>query len=111
MRDQIDVLNKAYHSVGLKFYLKDSDVTTNADWFNNLGPQTAQNAAAKKALRKGDSKVLNVYSVGFTNVPGGLLGYATFPQDYKSKVISLIINPRILSDIMCYQYSHGMMGW
>jgi hypothetical protein len=34
----------------------------------------------KKQLHKGGASDLNVYTVGFTN---GLLGYATFPSDFR----------------------------
>ena len=39
--------------------------------------------AIKRALRQGDASALNVYSVGFP-VGSGLLGYATFPDEYSS---------------------------
>lgn len=34
----------------------------------------------KKHLRKGDKSTLNIY---LANLGGGILGYSTFPQDYK----------------------------
>ena len=39
----------------------------------------------KPTLRQGDESTLNIYTVGFESGSGkGLLGYATFPSDYKS---------------------------
>ena len=87
MASQISVLNQGYSSSGISFKLAGSEYTTNADWFNNLGPDSSQNDAAKKALRKGDKATLNLYSVGFVSGSGeGLLGYATFPSDYSGNV-------------------------
>ena len=58
-----------------------TDRTTNADWFANAGPDTTQQTAMKRALRKGGKGDLNLYSVGFQSGSGaGLLGYATFPS-------------------------------
>ncbi|KAF8204880.1 metalloprotease [Pholiota molesta] len=57
--------------------------TTNADWFNNVGPDVSQQTAMKKSLRTGTAKDLNVYTVGFVSGDGaGLLGYSTFPSSY-----------------------------
>jgi hypothetical protein len=77
--DQIKVLNSAYASAGTTFNLVGTDRTTNADWYNNIGPGTTQEKAAKTALRKGTKADLNLYSA---NPGGGLLGWATFPSDY-----------------------------
>ena len=92
---QIDVLNNAYagkdgdHSSGapagsggynshFRFKLLDTDTTNNAAWFNMTPGSTAERDA-KNALRKGTSAELNVY---FAEIGQGLLGWATFPQDY-----------------------------
>ncbi|KAG8969727.1 hypothetical protein FRC03_001072 [Tulasnella sp. 419] len=81
----IDVLNAAYAPAGVSFYLAATDRTTNANWFNQLGPNNSYNTAAKTALRKGGANALNVYTVGFKSGAGaGLLGYATFPSSYSS---------------------------
>ncbi|KAG6907843.1 hypothetical protein DXG01_007225 [Tephrocybe rancida] len=88
---QIAVINKAYASLGASFTLAGTTRTTSSDWFNNAAPDTTQQTAMKKALRKGGAADLNVYSVGltkalrFTSGSGaGLLGYATFPSSYSS---------------------------
>ncbi|KAL0949862.1 hypothetical protein HGRIS_009895 [Hohenbuehelia grisea] len=82
---QISVMNTAYASAGLTWRLAGTDRTVNSAWFNSAGPGTSQQTAMKRALRKGGSNALNVYTVGFTSGAGaGLLGYSTFPSDYSS---------------------------
>ncbi|KAJ6560121.1 hypothetical protein B0H19DRAFT_1146541, partial [Mycena capillaripes] len=71
--------------MAIEFKLVNTSRTTNADWFNNAAPRTDQQTAMKSALRKGTSRDLNVYTVGFTSESGPeLLGYATFPSAYTS---------------------------
>ncbi|KAM0789525.1 hypothetical protein ACM66B_000340 [Microbotryomycetes sp. NB124-2] len=79
--NQIAVMNDNFANSGFQFVLAGTDRTTNSDWFNNAGPNTSQQTAMKRALRKGTKATLNLYSVGFTSGSGaGLLGYATFPE-------------------------------
>lgn len=81
--DQISVMNKAYANSAITWVHASTDRTTNAAWFNNVGPDTSEQTAMKKALRIGNAKDLNIYTVGFTSGAGaGLLGYATFPSSY-----------------------------
>ena len=57
-----------------------------------MGPNTAQNDAVKKALRKGDDTTLNLYSTGFADLKRadqGLLGYATFPSSVARSVSAI----------------------
>ncbi len=75
---QMSVLNAAYASTGWSFNLVSVDRTTNAAWYG-MSPGTSAEAAAKNALRQGTADDLNIYSA---NLGGGLLGWATFPQDY-----------------------------
>jgi len=75
---QINVLNSAYQLAGFSFNLKATDRTTNAAWFT-MSPGSAEEKAAKTALRKGTAAALNLYTA---NPGGGLLGWATFPSDY-----------------------------
>jgi len=86
VNDQINVLNKDYTRTGLRFDLKAIKRVVNATWYNHASYSTPENMEMKKALRVGGPETLNVYSVGFTEA-GGLLGYATFPSDYKSAPI------------------------
>lgn len=83
--DQIRVMNKAYACCGMSFTLAGTDRTTNATWFDLVGPKSGYQTDMKSALRKGGAGTLNIYSVGFTRGTGkGLLGYATYPWNYTS---------------------------
>lgn len=80
IKDQITVLNDAYRSSGWAFRLVDTDRTVNATWFTNCFNASTE-TAMKKALRKGGAAELNLYSC---NPDGGILGWATFPDEYKN---------------------------
>jgi hypothetical protein len=76
-------LNQDYSGTGLTFQLQNTIRTLNADWFNDAGPTNDVQTAMKNALRQGDVKTLNLYTVGFNSADTqGLLGYSTFPADY-----------------------------
>lgn len=81
INSQISVLNAGYASTGVSFVLASVDRTNNASWYT-VTPGTAAETAMKTALRKGTAKDLNLYAA---NIGGGLLGWATFPSDYRSK--------------------------
>jgi len=77
---QINVLNAAYANTPFQFALATSTThTTNANWYT-MAPGSAEEAEAKAALRTGGPDRLNLYTA---NPGGNLLGWATFPQDYK----------------------------
>ncbi|KAJ8521304.1 hypothetical protein ONZ45_g1963 [Pleurotus djamor] len=78
---QIKVMNAAYAAHDIRFVLASIKVIINPDWYSNACPETSQQTDMKTALRSGDVKTLNVYSVGFEGCEG-LLGYATFPSSY-----------------------------
>jgi hypothetical protein len=86
---QIKVLNDSYSGrtggvqtrTTFTFSRAGSDTTKNADWFTNASPGSPQETAMKTKLHKGGSNALNFYTA---NLAGGLLGWATFPWDYKS---------------------------
>lgn len=83
--DQINVL-QSDHGNNYRFTLNSTTITTNDDWFNNASPGTIQQDLMKKTLRRGRSRSLNIYSVGFADGSGaGLLGYASFPWSYKGR--------------------------
>ncbi|KAJ1308857.1 hypothetical protein OPQ81_004545 [Rhizoctonia solani] len=83
----IGVLNQDYSGSRVSFSLIATTRTTNSSWFNTA-PGSQQQTDMKKTLRKGDSKTLNIYSVGsITNPTTGkpdVLGYATFPWSYST---------------------------
>ncbi len=79
INDQIAVLNAAYKPAGWKFNLNSTDVTVNDDWWV-VAPSTKAEKDMKSKLRIGGASDLNLY---FANIGGGLLGWATFPKDYK----------------------------
>ena len=89
IKKQIDVLNDAYRggqraggpATAFTFDLLSIDRTVDAAWFAMM-PGSREEATAKRALRVGDAKTLNLYLAA----PGdGLLGWATFPDDYAGK--------------------------
>src|SRR5262245_52377612 len=75
---QMSALRQAYWNAGFTFNLVSTDRTTNAAWYT-MSPGSAEERAAKNALRKGSAADLNLYTA---NPGGGLLGWATFPSDY-----------------------------
>jgi len=76
--NQISVLNAAYAPTGWSFRLASTDRTTNASWYT-VTPGTTAETQMKNALRLGSADDLNLYTA---NIGQGLLGWATFPQDY-----------------------------
>ncbi|KAI0042587.1 metalloprotease [Auriscalpium vulgare] len=83
IQGQIDALNDGYSGSGLSFTLVNTSRTVSSDWFSNVGPDSSQQTAMKKSLRKGGAAALNLYSTGFaSSANNGLLGYSTFPSDY-----------------------------
>ena len=86
IQDQIDVLNESYGgSTGglgtitpFTFQLVSTDTTNNANWYL-LDAGSAAEFEMKAALRQGGPDALNIY---LANLTGGLLGWATFPQQY-----------------------------
>jgi hypothetical protein len=82
---QIQVLNDSYAgktggaNMGFSFVKAGVDRTTNASWYT-VTPGTTAEKQMKSTLRKGGPRDLNLYTA---NIGQGLLGWATFPQDYK----------------------------
>ena len=88
INDQIQVLNDAYsgQAVGsadtpFRFTLMGVTRTNNDAWYN-MGYGSQEEKAAKAALHVGGAETLNIYSA---NLGGGLLGWATFPSDYRRR--------------------------
>lgn len=87
--DQIDALNNAYSGgaggapSNFRFKLISIDRTVNPTWYT-MGYGSNAEAAAKAALRKGQKKALNIYTVRTDNEDSSLLSWARFPWQYKS---------------------------
>jgi hypothetical protein len=77
--DQIAVLNDANTASGFSFTLAEVDTVASDSWYT-MSPGSQEEAQAKAALRKGGATALNIYTA---NPGGGLLGWATFPSDYR----------------------------
>jgi hypothetical protein len=77
---QLTVLNNAYASSGVSFYLAGTTRTANDTWYTAGHGSTAEKEM-KNALRVGGAGTLNFYT---NNMGGGLLGWATFPSSYNS---------------------------
>src|SRR4029453_7173992 len=84
---QIDVLNDAYSgttggaNTPFRFALAGVTRTNNDAWYT-MGYGSQEEKGAKAALRVGGAETLNIYSA---NLGGGLLGWATFPSDYRKR--------------------------
>lgn len=76
---QINVLNAAYAPSGVSFTIAATDRTNNATWYTMTPGSTAERQA-KRALRQGTADDLNIYTA---NIGDNLLGWATFPSDYR----------------------------
>ncbi len=82
IRAQIEVLNQTFNGMrggadtNFTFDLEAITRTTNEAWFN-MGPNTSEERAAKRALHRGGPDALNMY----LTEGGGFLGWAYFPKD------------------------------
>jgi hypothetical protein len=77
IEDQMIVLNDAYANTGWSFDLVDIDETANQSWYTCSGGSCE--FQMKNALRQGSADDLNVYA---NEMGDGLLGWATFPDEY-----------------------------
>lgn len=82
IKDQIKVLNESYGGqtggvqTPFRFQLNDVTRTANDAWYK-VQPGTKEEHDMKAALREGGKDRLNVYTA---SIGGGLLGWATFPD-------------------------------
>ena len=88
IKKQIRVLNNAFAgrtapraaNTPFRFRLKSVERIRNTDWFNMNWEDSKE---ARRALRQGDARHLNIYTTNFAGNLQGLLGFATFPESYK----------------------------
>jgi hypothetical protein len=84
---QIAVLNartpgkREGRNTPFRFTLAGVTRTNNDAWYT-MGYGSQEEKAAKAALRVGGAETLNIYTA---NLGGGLLGWATFPSDYRKR--------------------------
>ncbi|KAI0296335.1 metalloprotease [Multifurca ochricompacta] len=82
---QMNVLNTFFNPVTLSFKIVKVDRTQNGNWFTFGGnPKSLFMGQMKQALRLGDVRDLNIYSVGFAEESGSFMSHGTFPWDYQS---------------------------
>lgn len=79
---QAAALNKAYNSIGVSFTLVNTSFTTNDAYA--VGDGTAMDDA-KKALRAGTYKDLNLYF--HSDLTGGILGTCTLPSEVTAQTL------------------------
>ncbi|WP_131741549.1 zinc metalloprotease [Actinomadura roseirufa] len=103
---QLEVLNNAYAPSGVTFTLAEIKRTNNATWFND--PQRYE-SQMKNSLRVGGAQDLNLYTA---NLGNSLLGWATFPSDYKAKpkLDGVVIHYQSLPGGTLTNYNEGDTG-
>jgi len=74
---QVDDLNEGFADTGFSFNLEEIIQHDNDDWWGFASDDTATDDAMKAATRQGDCGALNVW---WTDLAGGTLGYAYFPE-------------------------------
>ena len=106
LKKQLEVLNEDFKSSLFQFEVKSIDRTANDDWYKMVQDSKAE-SNAKNALRKGTAADLNIYLVAGL-IQGGvettLLGWATFPKDYKEKpkYDGVVISSATLPGLLTY---------
>jgi hypothetical protein len=87
LRAQLEVLNKDFEKSLFQFVVKSIDRTANNEWYTMEQDSKAE-SNAKNVLRKGTAADLNIYvaNIGFSDVDEGVLGWATFPDQYKKNI-------------------------
>ncbi len=116
VRDQIRVINDGYRGrtgpdaapTKFRFLLRRLHYVANDDWYNwelNAdGTETKAAIEAKTALHRGGWRKLNLY---ITGLAGGLLGYATFPQNGIRKLDGVVVLNESLPGGAAAPYNEG----
>ena len=95
IKKQMKVLNRSFNgqtggpNTSITFKLKKITRQQNDLWFTQCASPDVEEAM-KSQLRRGDKTALNIYTCD----PNGLLGYATFPWDFKKnpKLDGIVLN-------------------
>jgi hypothetical protein len=111
---QITVLNNSYSgktggaATAFAFTRASVERTANNSWYTVTPGSTAE-TQMKNALRLGGAGDLNIY---LANIGGGLLGWATFPQDYtrSPKMDGVVILTQSLPGGNAAPYNEGDTG-
>lgn len=103
IRDTMQVLNKAYTYVGIRFNLVNITRTRNSTWFEDVdleGPGYNRfDTDMKNKLRTGGKATLNIFSVGLVHNKQNL-GFSSFPYEYE-------LNPRADGVVIRYSTLKG----
>lgn len=104
---QLAVLNDAYNEYGFTFVHAGTTRTNNTTWYTATGGNAEKQM--KNALRRGGPETLNFYT---NNMGGGLLGWATFPSDYKknAKMDGVVVLNASLPGGSAAPYNQGDTG-
>ncbi|KAF9050454.1 hypothetical protein BJ165DRAFT_1385840 [Panaeolus papilionaceus] len=112
IQQQVAVLNNDYRATGVSFRIVGVDRTVNSAWYRRVYHGNAETVQMTNALRRGGPADLNIYTVGFKELPPNtpsLLGYATFPWYYASQpqVDGVFIIPESLPSGTASPYNLG----
>jgi hypothetical protein len=106
LANQLKVLNQSYASSGVVFQRAETKRTNNPTWFHD--PQGSE-SAMKNALRAGTASDLNFYTA---DLGTSLLGWATFPNSYKSqpKLDGVVVHYQSVPGGSLASYNEGDTG-
>ncbi|WP_433464643.1 zinc metalloprotease [Spirillospora sp. CA-128828] len=106
LNKQLDVLNDAYSDSGVTFTLAGIKRTQNSAWFSDPEGNERQ---MKTALHAGNAQDLNFYTA---DLGSSLLGWATFPSDYRSQpaMDGVVIHYQSLPGGSLGNYNEGDTG-
>lgn len=109
---QINVLNQAYAGstggapTAFQFQLQSINRVTNTSWYPIVSGSSAERSM-KTSLRQGGKNTLNVYLGALS---GGLLGWATFPQNNLSSMDGVVVLSESLPGGTSANYNQGDTG-